>query len=460
MSESLQSNTTQTLPDDREGLYHLVWREPEERIASFYNISTEQLVKRCAELRIPRPLAGYWKALAKGTAPAVPALLDLKKDKVEKASSKANLAVPPPTKVPSKVAVPAPRKRSRTAGSGYALIDDLKTYLPVSSVTKDGYYRPMKKKLLDLNVSETGFNSAIDFLSRFFAALGKQGYWVRLAESGEGLHCQGIDIKEDPKEGGLRYDSLWRPCSASIICVGDMLFAFSLAEMTEYVPAKEVNGRYIRDETMSRWMRGKYDKPFRYVIRHALPTGRFLLQLYSPYSSTNWQVQFRQTKQCGLISQIPKIISAMHEAVPLIKKQLEEARVKAEARRIQWELDEKRYREKERIRREKEAYNASLAELKAIMVQWAEDKRIEQFFREVELDVAILDGQKKALVMERLQLARQLLSVDTAVERLLKWKTPQERLSEEKHYREPFVLQRPLNKTPDRERELDIVLTM
>ncbi|ENZ1928833.1 hypothetical protein [Salmonella enterica] len=460
MSESLQSNTTQTLPDDREGLYHLVWREPEERIASFYNISTEQLAKRCAELRIPRPLAGYWKALVKGTAPAVPALLDLKKDKVEKASSKANLAVPPPTKVPSKVAVPAPRKRSRTAGSGYALIDDLKTYLPVSSVTKDGYYRPMKKKLLDLNVSETGFNSAIDFLSRFFAALGKQGYWVRLAESGEGLHCQGIDIKEDPKEGGLRYDSLWRPCSASIICVGDMLFAFSLAEMTEYVPAKEVNGRYIRDETMSRWMRGKYDKPFRYVIRHALPTGRFLLQLYSPYSSTNWQVQFRQTKQCGLISQIPKIISAMHEAVPLIKKQLEEARVKAEARRIQWELDEKRYREKERIRREKEAYNASLAELKAIMVQWAEDKRIEQFFREVELDVAILDGQKKALVMERLQLARQLLSVDTAVERLLKWKTPQERLSEEKHYREPFVLQRPLNKTPDRERELDIVLTM
>ncbi|HBS7216139.1 TPA: hypothetical protein MAQ03_005451, partial [Klebsiella pneumoniae] len=121
---------------------------------------------------------------------------------------------------------------------GYALINDLKTYLPVSSVTKDGYYKPTKKKLLDLNVSETGFNSAIDFLSRFFAALGKQGYWVRLAEGNEGLHCQGIDIKEDPKEGGLRYDSLWRPCSASIICVGDMLFGFSLAEMTEYVPAK------------------------------------------------------------------------------------------------------------------------------------------------------------------------------------------------------------------------------
>lgn len=377
MSESLQTNVTQALPDDREELYRLVWREPAERIASLYNISKEQLTKRCAELRIPRPLAGYWKALAKGTAPAVPALPDLKSGKVEKSPRKTSQAIPPPTKISSKVAAPAPRKRTRTAGSGYALIDDLKTYLPVSSVTKDGYYKPTKKKLLDLNVSETGFNGAIDFLSRFFAALGKQGYWVRLAESREGLHCQDIDIKEEPKGGGFRCDSLWRPCSASIICVEDMLFAFSLAEMAEYVPAKEVNGRYIRDETMIRWMRGKYDKPFRYVIKHALPTGRFFLQLYSPYSSTNWQVEFRQTKQCGLISQIPKIISAMRDAVPLIQKQLEEARVKAEARRIQWEVNEKRYREKERIRREKEAYTASLAELNGIMIQWAEDKRIE-----------------------------------------------------------------------------------
>lgn len=425
MTESLHTNATQTLPDAREELYHLVWREPAERITSLYNINQEQLTKRCAELRIPRPLAGYWKALAKGTAPAVPALPDLKSGKVVKSPRKISQAIPLPTKISSKVAAPAPRKRARTAGSVYALIEDLKTYLRVSSVTKDGYYKPTKKKLLDLNVSETGFNSAIDFLNRFFAALGKQGYWVRLAEGNEGLHCQGIDIKENPKEGGLRYDSLWRPCSASIICVGDMLFAFNLAEMTEYVPAKEVNGRYIRDETMFRWMRGKYDKPFRYVIKHALPTGRFFLQLYSP---TNWQVEFRQTKQCGLISQIPKIISAMRDAVPLIKKQQEEARMEAEERRIQWELDEKRYREKERIRKEKEAYNASLAELEAIMVQWAEDKRIEQFCREVELDADMVDGQKRGQVMKRLQLVRQFLLTDSVVERLLKWKTPQERL--------------------------------
>ncbi|MBZ3672297.1 hypothetical protein JT305_05020 [Salmonella enterica subsp. enterica serovar Senftenberg] len=87
MSESLQPNVTQTLPDDRKSFTTLSGAS-QRRIASLYSISKEQLTKRCAELRIPRPLAGYWKALAKGTAPAVPALPDLKSGKVVKSPEK------------------------------------------------------------------------------------------------------------------------------------------------------------------------------------------------------------------------------------------------------------------------------------------------------------------------------------------------------------------------------------
>ncbi|VDY44787.1 Uncharacterised protein [Salmonella enterica subsp. arizonae] len=289
-------------------------------------------------------------------------------------------------------------------------------------MTEDGYYKPAKKKLLDLNVSDTGFDSAIEFLSRFFDALGKQGYRVTLDVPGERMHRADIDIKEDPKEGGYRWDNLWRPYTPSIICIGDMHFAFNLAEMTEYVPAKKIKNRYVRDEQMVRWIRGKNSEPFLHVSKHTLPTGRFLLQLYSPYESADWRVQFRQTKQCGLISQIPKMISVLQEAVPLIAKQLEEARIRAEEWRIQREREHAIYLEKERIRQEEEAYNASRTELKSIMSQWAEDKRMEQFFREAELDAASLDEQQKVQVMERLQLARQFLLEDTAVERLLKWK--------------------------------------
>lgn len=428
MSESLQSNTTQTLPDDREELYHLVWREPEERITSLYSISKEQLIKRCAELRIPRPLTGYWKALEKGTAPAVPPLPALKKGKTTKIPKEAGVTMSSPTVVLPKTLPPATRKQATITGNGCALINDLKTYLPKSSVTEDGYYKPAKKKLLDLNVSDTGFDSAIDFLSRFFAALGKQGYRVTLDVPGERFHRAEIDIKEDPKGEGYRWGNLWRPYAPSIICIGDMHFAFNLAEMTEYIPAKKVKNRYVRDEQMGRWIRGKNSAPFLHVSKHTLPTGRFLLQLYSPYESAEWLVQFRQTKQCGLISQIPKMIAAMQDAVPLISRQLEETRIRTEERRIQREREHAIYMEKERIRQEEEAYNASRTELNSIMVQWAEDKRMEQFFREAELDAAGLDEPQKVQIMERLQLARQFLLADSAVERLLKWKTPQQRL--------------------------------
>ncbi|EBC1692399.1 hypothetical protein CQX24_17755 [Salmonella enterica] len=421
-------NTPDALPQDRETLYHLVWREPAERIAAQYGISTELLAKRCSEMRIPRPLAGYWKALAKGTAPAIPALPVLKKGKAVKASENGNPSVQSPAITVSKPVPSVTRKQVPVTGNGYGLINDLKTYLPASPVTEDGYYKPAKKKLLDLNVSDTGFDSAIEFLSRFFDALGKQGYRVTLDVPGERMHRADIDIKEDPKEGGYRWDNLWRPYTPSIICIGDMHFAFNLAEMTEYVPAKKIKNRYVRDEQMARWIRGKNSEPFLHVSKHTLPTGRFLLQLYSPYESADWRVQFRQTKQCGLISQVSKMIAAMQEAVPLISKQLEEARIKAEEWRIQREREHAIYLEKERIRHEEEAYNASRTELKSIMVQWAEDKRMEQFFREAEVDAARLDVQQKARVMERLQLARQFLSEDTAVERLLKWETPHERL--------------------------------
>ncbi|MDY3571448.1 hypothetical protein, partial [Enterobacter hormaechei] len=308
MSENLQSSIFQTLPEDREALYLLVWHEPAERIASLCNISIEGLAKRCAELQIPRPLSGYWKALEKGTAPAIPPLPSLKSSTGGKGGKKDSPSVKSPATVLAKPASVVTKKLFPGSGNAYGLLNDLKTYLPVSTITRDGYYKPTKKKLLDLNVSDTGFESAIKFLSRFFDALAKQGYRVRLAARGEDFHRAEIDIREDPKEGGFRWENLWRPFSASIICMGDMHFAFNLAEMTEYVPAKLVKDRYVRDEKMARWSRGKNAELYLRVSKHSLPTGRFLLQLYSPYPDAQWNIQFRQTKQCGLISQIPKMI--------------------------------------------------------------------------------------------------------------------------------------------------------
>lgn len=222
MSEINPHDAAQTLPQDRETLYHLVWSESAERITVLYGISTELLAKRCSEMRIPRPLAGYWKALAKGTAPTIPALPALKKDKAVKVHENDNPSTKSAAIRASKSASSVALRQAPVTSNGYGLINDLKTYLPVSSVTEDGYYKPAKKKLLDLNVSDTGFDHAIEFLSRFIEALGKKGYRVTLDAPGERLHRTDIDVKEDLKgediAGTIYGDLIRQVLFVSVIC--------------------------------------------------------------------------------------------------------------------------------------------------------------------------------------------------------------------------------------------------
>lgn len=145
MSESLQSAPIETFPEDREKLYQLVWREPADRIAALYGISVELQAKRCSDLRIPRPLIGYWKALAKGTAPAIPTLPALNKSRVGKLRSNDTPSPQSPTIVVSKSAPSIKRKHLPITGNGYRVINDLKTYLPASTVTRDGFTNPRKR---------------------------------------------------------------------------------------------------------------------------------------------------------------------------------------------------------------------------------------------------------------------------------------------------------------------------
>ncbi|HDL7358826.1 TPA: hypothetical protein PXN21_002157 [Yersinia enterocolitica] len=437
MSENNQQNKIVVLPKDRESLYQLVWTVPAEEIALRFGVTVEYLSRQCRELQVPRPMAGYWKAVTKGTPPKRPELPLLRINKVTSPCGQ-DEATPHLINIKTeqentliKTTNNKEIKNTLIKGNQYRLLNEIKSYFSSSPKTKDGYYKPTKKKLLDLTVSDTGFDSALIFLTKFFKALECQGYHALLSERSRHLRRIDLDINEDPRTGRVRWEKLWNPYSPSLICIKDIYVGFSLAEMTEYVPAKEVNGRYIRDERMINWTKGKNASAFGYVSKYTIPTGRFLLQLYSPYDSTDWVEQFRQTKHCGLISQIPKIIETLNKATVKINEQLEEEKRQAEKRRIKWEIERVEYEKREWIHKVEEAHKKSQSELQSIMIQWIEDKRIEQFFQEAEFDALNLSNEQKELVQERIKLARQFLSGDSAIQRLINWKTPQERLPED-----------------------------
>ncbi|WP_336755754.1 hypothetical protein [Pantoea sp. USHLN298] len=419
--------------DDRKSLYQLIWSKPVNEAASELSITEQALIARCIELRIPRPMAGYWRAVARNNAPSIPPLPPLKANESISSFSQAGLSQHPsvvkdkPSRSSNNAKPDARRKTPSHSVTGAQLFFAAKEILLKAQITQLGYYKPTKRKLLDVNVSDTGLNDAEAFLLKFFATAERSGFRVRLAEMRESFYRRDISAFE---EGGrdFLYPSLWKPTNESVISLDGISVGFSLVEMVEYVPAKRVKGRYVRDEKMISWSRGKNSAQLGYYSRHHIPCGRFRLQLYSPYEQEGWYQVFTQTKTCGLISQIPKIIKAAQSALPVLKNEIQAQKERAEAHRLRMEQQMIEYKKREAIRKREEAHKASVNELQGIMAKWAEDMRVEQFFRDAERDIEKCDAVLQDQLRERLRAARGFMQGETALQRLLKWRTPDERL--------------------------------
>lgn len=423
------------LPGNRQSLYELVWSTPAHEIVLNFNISEQRLIARCVEIQIPRPLEGYWRGVAKGAAPAVPSLppFEDKENIIPPKMPDVSLAIV--TEVEGEQLLPSgskpaskgrPKSPSRST-LGAQLFSMAKEILLKSQITELGYYKPLKRKLLDVNVTDSGLSDAEAFLLKLFAAAEKGGLRIRLAETNESLRRRDISVSEDGSRDFI-YPSIWKPSNESVMCVDGLNVGFSLVEMTENMPTKQVKGRYVRDEKMINWSRGKNSADIGYYSRRHIPCGRFRFQLYSPYDPDGWHQVFTQTKNCGLISQIPKMIKAAQSAVPIMKKKIQAQKERAEAQRKRIELQIIEYEKREVIRRKEEAYKNSVSELQGIMARWVEDKRVEQFFIDAERDIQNYDPVLQDKLRERLKAARDFMQGETALQRLLKWRTPDERL--------------------------------
>lgn len=418
---------------ERRSLYQLIWTKPTNILAADLRISEQELIAKCIKLKIPRPMAGYWRAVSKGAAPPVPSLPPFMETESKHLHTHSHelLNVEVESEQPLSTGSKSSRKARPKSPSrsmlGAQLFFATKAILLNSPITQLGYYKPSKRKLLDVNISDTGMSAAEAFLQKLFAAVEKNGLMVRLAEMSESLRRRDIVVSEDGSREFL-YPSLWKPSNESVICIDGLNVGFSLVEMTEDMPTKEVKGRYVRDEKMIDWSRGKNSAHLGYYSRRHIPCGRFRFQLYSPYEPDGWHQVFTQTKNCGLISQIPQMIKALRAAVPIMKKEIEAQKERAEAQRLRLELQIIEYEKREVIRRKEEAYTNSVSELKGIMSKWAEDMRVEQFFIDAERDIQDCDPALQDKLRERLKAARDFMQGETALQRLLKWRTPDERL--------------------------------
>ncbi|MBY4890631.1 hypothetical protein K5Y32_22105 [Pantoea sp. DY-15] len=414
-------------PKNRSSLYKLVWSQPLYKLAKHYQVNEQWIINECVKARIPRPLQGYWRAVLKGNAPAVPPLPPLMKEEEplsKSAIEDRRVTSDYPTKPAGKR---VKRIKDVPVSSGAQILEATKEILLAGPVTELGYYRPTKRKLLDINVSVDAFDNAKMFLLKLFAALEKKGLQIRFSEGREAIHRRDISAANGHNRIFL-YPSLWKPSNASVVVVDDICIGFSLVEIAEYVYARKVGNRYIPDEKLIQWARGKNPSRNDYHLKKDLPCGRFKLQLYSPYDIEGWVAEFVQSKKSGLVSQIPNIVDAIFKAVPIIREAIAQEKKRHEEWLIEREILIRENEKQEQIRRQQNAVKESIAELNALMIQWRADKLVEQFFVEAKADILKLDVADQELLLSRLEAAKSFVDGASALERLVNWKTPAERL--------------------------------
>ena len=382
------------------------------------------MARVCTELNVPRPERGYWAKLAVGKAPSKPPLpAPQPGDQLDWAPGEALQTTIPPN-VKHQSSAPSASPRSKT----HPLVAGAKELFEAGRVSHSGkYLKPNKRLLIDLTVTQPCLEKALSFANDLFLSLAAKSYRVVIASPREPLYRAEVDERETSSKSRGHYNNLWAPMRCTVVYVGTVAIGISIIEMSETLEARYVNGEYVpvRDiKDTGRSKRLRYDG---WVTTQEFPTKRLRLQLYSPYSGTEWVRHWDEKTGASLSKQIPKIVGALKKAAGEIAGLAEVARQRAEAEHQRWEAQMREWRRREEERRSAQALKDSTEQLQAIIEAWAHAKSVQAFFEDAESRLAGLPSAEQEELKRRLARAREMMGSVDAVERLRMWRLPEER---------------------------------
>jgi len=411
----------------REQLYELVWSESMLKVAARYNVSSSYMARGCTLLNVPKPERGYWAKLAVGKAPPKPPLPEARPGdesvwtKGGGHYSKKDKALPlPPSKLHKRKFKPSASKLKK-----HPLLSGAKRHFENQRYIHDvGYLKPTKKLLVDLVVSKSCLDKALSFANELFLLLESKGHHVVFAPRSEEFRREEFEKHEVPKN--YSYQSLWSPWRCTVVYIGTVAIGLTIVEMSEEVEVRYVNGKYIREQEYVKSKSGRYSSSYTWTTTREYPTGRLLLQAYSPYYRADWVKSWKEAKDGDLKRQIKTIVKNLERSIPKIARLIKEGERQAEIERKEWEALQEKWRKEEEERRAAEALKQSREELFQIIDTWAEANRIEQFFKDTEQRANDLGEDNKLKILERLQRARGLIGSTEALEHFITWRAPDE----------------------------------
>lgn len=112
---------------------------------------------------------------------------------------------------------------------------------------------------------------------------------------------------------------------------------------------------------------------------------------------------------------------------------VKEAKIRADIQTKKWEEQRKKWKEEEENRLKEKAVKDSQDTLLQLIDRWAEVKKFEVFFQEIESSLATLPHHERDRLKDRLKLAKEFIGPANALKTLTDWKTPDELLMKDKH---------------------------
>ena len=394
-------------------------------------VSSSFLARVCARLNVPRPPRGYRAKRKVGQQvdpfPLPPARAG---DELEWAKDGEQQAARP--RPERRVAVaPARRTRKRRLSerpTRHALLTAIGEYFDGARVGYGVYLKPYKRLLVDVFVTKATVTRALDVANELFLTLEDHGYRVVLAPKDQ--YCrrpEQLDYREQGRGQNYGLES-WRPARPTVVFVGGLAFGMTLYEMTEYVDAHVVNGKWVRvSETPASGRRSHRPSD---AYKTALPSGRLALRVWCASGWVSWEQHWRESRPEELPSKFHAIRRALEEAVPTLERAIGDAQLKAAEDWKIWEA--KRHEEERRAaeRRKAEAVEASRAELLEIVDRWALAQNMESFFTDAEVRAQALDANSQQSVLQRIAQARRLLGGTDPLTHFLGWQPPEDRCAD------------------------------
>lgn len=412
-------------PLTRDALYCQVWAEPMTTVAARYGVSSSFFARVCTRLNVPRPGRGHWAKLAVGKRTSVTPLPEAQPgDELEWSPSAGLLraTLRPLSKPPGQI-VAARLKRKLPRAAHHFLLRNVREHFDSPRVLDNGLVKPRKHLLPDIITSREGLPIVLETANELYLMLEERGHRVTIAVESEQFRRAEIDEREK-HTGRHSYPAIWSPGRPTVVYVGQVAIGLTVFEMTEEIEVRYIDGKYIPVRDLEASMPRRRIPPNSWTTKKNVPSGRLVLQAYSPYSGTKWVRQWIQWGKEPLTRQFLSALQELEGASTEIARLAEEARRQAEVRRKEWEEQSARLRQEQEQARRAEARLKSRQELLHIVEAWALARKIEEFFSDAENRASNLKGEEQSALVRRLSQARSLLGGLDALARFRDWKAP------------------------------------